>query len=538
LEEFDVIISGYGPTGQATASLLASSGHKVLVLERWPSLYGLPRLCTIDGEAARIIQSAGDVDAALRDSYPLKRTIVINEDQKVLLQMDHDRDHIAGFASHISMYQPDIEDAMDAAARARGAEIRQGWEVQSFTQDDEGVTVIAGKTGSDSEADVISVRAKYLVGADGARSTVRERAGITRESFQFRSAWICIDAVRKRDFNDFWNASQDRRQSVIMAAPEGRAFAVIPIGDTRVRFEFYADPDSTHDELMSREAGYEILRRVHGITEDDVEIYRSVLFPFESNLAYSWRNGRVLLAGDAAHGMTPFLGQGACSGLRDAANLAWKLDLVLNGVSGADLLDAYAQERYPQVREVVLTSEAIGAMAMELDPVRAAVRDEELLASDQAPPPAPEAKILNGILSSARSAGDAVIGRVAPQGRVVLDGREGRFDDVVGGGFQLIVRHADLLSVLDGSDREFLDSIRCKVAGLGPAGQAGAVVDIDGTYTAFLNAHGIDGLLMRPDFYVFGVITAGESAAAVVGDLRRQVTGSALPVQQAARAAS
>lgn len=528
MEEFDVVISGYGPTGQALASLLAANGHKVVVFERWPSLYGLPRLCTIDGEAARIIQAAGDIDAALRDSYPLKRTIVINQDRKLLIQMDHDRDHIAGFASHISMYQPDIEDSMDGAARERGADIRQGWEVQSFTQDGDGVVVTARRTGADSDDDVITVRSRYLVGADGARSTVREKAGIARESFDFRSAWICIDANRKREFNDFWHASEDRRQSVIMAAPSGEAWAIIPIGDTRVRFEFYADPDSPHDELMSREAGYEILRRVHGITEDDVEIYRSVLFPFTSNIAHSWRNGRVLIAGDAAHGMTPFLGQGACSGLRDAANLAWKLDLVLRGVSGEELLDAYEKERYPQVREVVIVSEQIGAMAMELDPVKAALRDEELLASGPTPPPAPEAVVLEGILSSSRTRGGSVIGRVSPQGRVSAEGREGRFDDIVGEGFQLIVRDLGLLRELDAEQREFLERIKCRIVALAPADEPGSVGDVDGTYTAFFDEHGIDGFLARPDFYVFGVVGAGGSAASIVDDLRCQLTASSV----------
>ena len=180
MEQFDVVISGYGPTGQACASLLSRMGHRVCVIERWPSLYGLPRLCTIDGETARIVQAAGDVDAALRDSHQLKRTLLLNEDHQLILKMDHDRYSVSGYPSHISMYQPHIEDAMDAAAREHGATVYQGWEVQSWTQDGESVSIEARKTESDDPADTMSIQARYLIGAGGARSPRRGAARIQR----------------------------------------------------------------------------------------------------------------------------------------------------------------------------------------------------------------------------------------------------------------------------------------------------------------------------------------------------------------------
>ena len=524
MEPFDVIVSGYGPTGQAFASLLSRLGHRVCVIERWPSLYGLPRLCTIDGESARIVQAAGDVEEALRDSHQLKRTLLLNEDEQLILKMDHDRMAISGYPSHISMYQPHIEDAMDAAAREHGATVFQGWEVQSWTQDENGVTVEARQTGSTDPADTLTLQAKYLIGADGARSAVRESAGITRDGSDFRSAWICVDAVRKRTLPKFWGLSEDMRESVIMAAPEGRAFAVIPIGDRRLRFEFYADPESTHDERMGFDAGYEVLERVHGLTRDDVEIYRTVLFPFESRLARTWKKGRVLLAGDAAHTMTPFLAQGACSGLRDAVNLSWKLDLVLRGVSDPSLLDMYFVERYPQVREVVAVSEQIGAWAMELDPSKARKRDEQLLVGAVLPPPPPAADIDEGILF--KQASEPAVGQLAPQGRVSFGGREGKFDDVFSWGFQLIVRDADVSATFSDEDRAFLDAIHCTVVGVGDVEREGVAADLDGSYAAYFDEHRIVGIFARPDFYVFAVMHDLDDASVVVGELRRQLSGS------------
>lgn len=521
MEHFDVVISGYGPTGQACASLLARMGHRVCVIERWPSLYGLPRLCTIDGETARIVQASGDVKDALRDSHQLKRTLLLNEDHELILKMDHDRFSISGYPSHISMYQPHIEDAMDTAARERGATIYQGWEVQSWTQDEGTVTVEVHKTASDDPSESMSIQTSYLIGADGARSAVRESAGIELDGTDFRSAWICVDAVRKRVLPKFWGLSEDMRESVIMAAPEGRAFAVIPIGDRRLRFEFYADPESPHDERMSFDAGYDVLEKVHGLTRDDVEIYRTVMFPFQSRLARSWQRGRVLLAGDAAHTMTPFLAQGACSGLRDAINLSWKLDLVLRDVSGPELIESYFVERFPQVREVVTVSEQIGRWAMELDAKKAHRRDLDLLQGSVLPPPPPAADIYEGVLLNVSTEG--VVGQLAPQGRVALDGREGLFDDVIGWGFQLVMKDMTVMDMLSGSQRNFLDTIGCAVVCIGDDDDGGVPFDVEGTYGQFLEENQIIGFLARPDFYVFAALHEPSDITTVLSELHRQL---------------
>ena len=314
------------------------------------------------------------------------------------------------------------------------------------------------------------------------------------------------------------------RESVIMAAPEGRAFAVIPIGDRRLRFEFYADPESTYDDRMSFDAGYEVLERVHGLTRDDVEIYRTVMFPFQSRLARSWQSGRVLLAGDAAHTMTPFLAQGACSGLRDAINLSWKLDLVLRDVSDPALLTTYFTERFPQVEEVVTVSEQIGRWAMELDSEKARQRDRDLLEGSVLPPPPPLADIDDGVLLDVAT--EPVVGQLAPQGRVSIDGREGRFDDVVGWGFQLIMRDVDVATLLSDEEREFLDSIRCTVMGVGDVDGPGIARDLDGSYAAFFSEHQIAGFLARPDFYVFAALHEASDVHVAVAQLRLQLSAS------------
>ena len=115
---YDIAISGYGPTGLAAASLLAQRGHSVCVFERWPTLYGQPRIATIDGESARIIQAAGDAEFAFRNSAPRPRYLLANGEGKLLVDFDWSGDHVCGHPYRISLHQPDIEDAMDARARS------------------------------------------------------------------------------------------------------------------------------------------------------------------------------------------------------------------------------------------------------------------------------------------------------------------------------------------------------------------------------------------------------------------------------------
>jgi 3-(3-hydroxy-phenyl)propionate hydroxylase len=524
VETFDVAISGYGPTGQTLASLLARRGHSVCVFERWPTLYGLPRLCTLDGEAARILQAAGDIDEALRDSNPCRRYYLVNERDEVLLDIDWSTEHVCGYPLRISMHQPDIEDAMDAAARERGAVVYQGWEVDRVEQDADGVSVSAHAAGESSgEPATRSVRARYLVGADGARSAVRKALAIDSEEFPFRNAWLSVDAIRKRKLPTFSGLSEDLRVPVVVCAPEGRTHASIPIGASRLRFEFLVDPDSAHDEHLRPEVGYQRLKEVHGLTDEDVEIYRQVIYPFAGRLANTWRVGNVFLAGDAAHVMTPFLGQGACSGMRDAINLAWKMDLVLKGQSPETLLESYELERKEHVRVHVAGSDALGAMSCEPDPERAAMRDEVFL-SGQAPPPPPDPVLTAGVLHRDRDGALAApVGDVGPQGQVRFNGAEGRFDDLVGWGFQLITRGYDPAAELDEDLSAFLAEVNGHAVGVADEAAPGIAADLDCAYARFFEEHAIEGVLLRPDFVVFGVVAERDDVRPLVADLRDQL---------------
>lgn len=528
-EEFDVVISGYGPTGLVAASLLSRRGHRVCVFERWPSLYGQPRMATIDGESGRIIQAACNVDAAFRNSLPRRRYVLATGSGKVLIENQWDREHICGFPFRISLHQPDIEDAMDAAARSQGAEINQGWEVVGLAQSRDSVSVTARQrmlrpNQSPEWGPERSVRARYLIGADGARSAVREALGIERRQWPFRNAWLSFDSVRKRKLPDIFGLSPDAQVAVIFCVSDGPAHSIIPLGRQHVRFNLEVDPDANHDDKLNDEFGYRFIREYYGLTADDVEIYRSAVYPFEGKLVNTWRVGRVLLAGDAAHLMTPFLGEGGCSALRDAINLAWKLDLVLRGVASESLLDTYEAERKPHVSVHIEASDKVASMVFAKDADAVAARDRALR-DEKGSSIAHSPEIASGILHLDHGHREQPVGSLGPQGVVRRDGREGRFDDLFGWGFQLIGWRYDPAVLLDGGQRKFLEQARGVTAGVTDQLEDGLALDVGGTYEQFFRGHGIEAFLLRPDFTVFGAARTREQVPTLVKSLKTQLNG-------------
>ncbi len=229
------------------------------------------------------------------------------------------------------------------------------------------------------------------------------------------------------------------------------------------------------------------------ITPDDATLLRHAVYEFRSMVAERVRDGRCLIVGDAAHLTPPFLGQGLCSGLRDAANLAWKLDLVLRGLAADALLDTVTEERQPQNDWIIGFAVQLGKVLCELDPEAAAERDRTVRAAG--PPPEIGLPPLEGAL---RRDGDALSGQLALQGRLELGGREARLDDHTGPGFTLIARDGAELDALDPGRRAVLDALGVAVVRLD------AARDADGRTTGWLDEHGAHAVLVRPDLYVFG----------------------------------
>ena len=498
----DVAVIGNGPVGSALAILLAQHDHAVAVLERWPVPYSLPRAVHFDDEVARILQACG-IGASLDEiSEPVDVYEWRNAAGLPLARFGRDGLGPSGWPSSSMFHQPSLEARLGDRARDLSTLVlRRGVEAVGLTQSDEGVIIHA----RNHDGAALEVRCRYAVGCDGANSTIRQLLDVPTIDLGFFYDWLIVDIVlhEQRVFDPI---------NLQMCDP-ARPTTVVSGGPGRRRWEFMRRPDETLDDLESTDAAWRLLA-AWDVTPDNATLERHAVYTFNACHAARWQNGRVLLAGDAAHLMPPFAGQGMCSGIRDAANLAWKLDLALGGRSGDSVLDSYTEERLPHARAMIDFSIELGKIICVSDPAEAAARDELMNGSftetATSIPPLPP------IAGALLPADDPVAGHLFPQGMVAVDGARTRFDDVHGVGWRMVTVTADRLD-LDTALAEWFNDESGTVVAISPD------ADVDGTYATWFAAHYCSWALQRPDFHVQGTASDVAGAEALLVDLRHRL---------------
>nr|WP_158546451.1 bifunctional 3-(3-hydroxy-phenyl)propionate/3-hydroxycinnamic acid hydroxylase [Pseudomonas sp. RW407] len=497
---YDVVVVGYGPAGEVLASTIGAAGFRVLVVERWPQPYPLPRLTTLDGEVCRVLQATSqDIDAALAETLVQETCNFVDAAGDPLMVVRYDG-QLGGWPSRLSVFQPDFERAIAAKVESMpNVELLRGWEATELWQNAYGVHLIISPT-ERGAGKPRTVRAKYVVGTDGARSFIRQVLGLGVRDYDMHQRWLNFDAELLRPVSD------DLMTLKIFMDPE-RPHMHMPIGTKRLRLEFRVMEDETDEAVTDPSVAWEFMARKHGIGPEDVRILRQVVYHYRTRVATEWRVGRVFLAGDAAHTMPPYMGQGACAAIRDGRNLGWKLVEVLAGRSEEELLDTYREEREPHVTTIVLASDRLSRVVNIVDLEQASARDRDMRAKGEGHPPALPSLEAGALFFDEEGLLKGAAGECAPQGRVRLDGSIVRGDERLGYGFQLWCRR-DPSESLGQAEAEYLQSIGCSIAVFEDAESKYAVDDIDGTYVGYLDRHDIEVLILRPDFYAFGGATA------------------------------
>ena len=476
----DVAVVGYGPVGNALAILLAQLGRSVTVLERWPEPYPLPRAVHFDHEVGRILQMCGIGDEIRAISEPAEVYEWRNAAGTTLLRFGQVGDGPSGWPASSMFNQPMAERVLDERARALGVDVRRGVEVTAIEQHDD--RVVVG-----------DVEARYVVGCDGANSTVRNLLDVPVTDLGFFYDWLIVDVVldEPRVFDPI----------NLQVCDPARPTTAVSGGPGRRRWEFMRLPHEPLDELNDEKRAWELLEP-WDVHPGNARLERHAVYTFNARYAEQWRTGRVLLAGDAAHLMPPFAGQGMCSGLRDAANLAWKLDLLLDGRASDALLDTYQSERLPSVMAAISFSMELGKVICVPDPAEAAARDEAMAAGVDGTGPAPG---LPGITSGLIHPTSPHAGSQLVQGRI--GGR--LFDEVHGNGWRLVTT-ADAIE-----PPGWFSAI---------GGTVVALTAGDPWFDRWFAEHETAYALQRPDFYLYGTAATSAEAAALLDDLRRDLT--------------
>jgi len=486
-ESVDVAVVGYGPVGSALAILLAQRGRTVTVLERWPQPYALPRAVHFDHETGRILQACGIGNAVREISEPADIYEWRNASGTTLLRFGRSGDGPSGWPASSMFNQPAFERLLEQRGRDVGVDVRRGVEVTAIETKADDVVV--------SAADGTAVSARFVVGCDGANSTVRSLVAAPVVDLGYFYDWLIVDVILDEPLVfDPIN---------LQICDPTRPTTAVSGGPGRRRWEFMRLPHESLDELNDEARAWELLEPwdVHA---GNARLERHAVYTFNARYAEQWRAGRVFLAGDAAHLMPPFAGQGMCSGLRDAANLAWKLDMVLAGHASDALLDTYESERLPSARAAITFSMELGKVICVPDVAEAAARDDSMAAGiGDEPAPAPDLPdITSGFIHpSAPHAGTQFV-QGADAGA--------RFDDVYGNGWRLVVLGADL-ACIGHDERAWFEAI---------GGRVVALVDPDPLFTKWFAQHETTCALQRPDFYLYGTGSDAAAATALLADLR------------------
>jgi 3-(3-hydroxy-phenyl)propionate hydroxylase len=549
--DYDVVISGLGPTGLTLAHLLGKRGRRVLVLEREPQFYGNARAVYTDDECMRIFQSFGVADELAAEMLTDCPVQMLLPDGSVLMQIADGRRPF-GWPPLNFFYQPYLETRLaEALARYPNVRVMRGREVTRFEQSRDSVTVhhVAsqgsryGRSGSGAQdapstnPASATVNARYFVGCDGGRSAVRTQLGISMAGKSFPNPWLVVD-IREKERGSalhhlpyFSFVCDPNCPTVSCVQPDGHH-----------RFEFMLMPGQTREYMEDPATVRSYLSKY--VDVDRFEILRSLVYTFNALIAERWRDGRVFLAGDAAH-MTPqFIGQGMNAGVRDAFNLAWKLDAALAGSATDALLDSYQSERLPHVRNMIRTAVQMKDFVSMANPVKAFLRNaltrtamatpgigRYLREGTFIPQPSYAGGSYFGLPQRRRRMRPSPAGRQLPQPFVKgRSGRGERLDDVLGDGFSLIGvgtdprksmteadlagwhrLHASFVTVYPFGGRPQGDAARVRPEGLVE------IEDVSGELLAWLRSHGHgigSVVIARPDRFVYGAVAASGLSAA------------------------
>lgn len=442
-KQTDVLLVGLGPVGAALANLLGRHGVRVLAIDKATEIFRAPRAIALDNEALRVLQMCGLQDGDI-DTVAIPE-VRMHSPHFGFYSRANTAGALDGHPKLVTFYQPQLEEVLRARLAAyHTIEVALGVDLVGFEQGPSGVRAQV----QDANGVQHEVRAQYVVGADGANSLVRSLLGLEFKGKTYAEDWLVVDAKRVPQPIDHVEFICDpQRPTPHMVAP----------GD-RQRWEFKLQPGETREQMEKPETVRRLLARWSQGQEMDIE--RVAVYRFHARVADTFQVGRAFLVGDAAHITPPFVGQGLVAGLRDVANLGWKLAWVTQGRARPDLLQSYSRERQPHVREMIQLAQWMGRLVMPGNALQAWLTHGLMKTLSTIPRVKnlfenleikPANRFKAGCFAQGEGFAGLIRGGQLPQGwvRALHDGSIALSDEVLGAGFVAIgfgVDPADRLS--------------------------------------------------------------------------------------------
>ena len=487
--DFDIVIVGAGPVGLVAALLLAKQGISVLLLEKERSIFPLPRAAHIDHEIMRIFQSIGVADEVASSSEVSTRYEFLNVSGDVLMRFDTGTAAaLSGWPPSNMIHQPSIEHVLRARVAECGSiDARFGAVYRDHVACGELITVHFEAHGK-----ALKACCRFLIGCDGANSAVRANAGLSLVDLGFSERWLVIDTK-------VVDSSRLPLHNLQICDPE-RPMTSVRMGAGRHRWEFMLKAEENENDVSAPAFVANLLASWD--VDGAVELERTATYTFEAKVANRWMQDDVFIAGDAAHLMPPFAGQGLCSGIRDVENLAWKLGAILARRANRSLLSNYQTEREPHVRAMIDLAVMMGKVVCVTDPDVALARDKNLIETRRANGDAlgaiPNPKLGTGLLYAKSD----IAGELFPQ----FIHKENRSDDLFGQGAWLI------------GESDGIDGNTLRAAGVGIP----SLSFFSSLVFQWLDDKGYTAVLVRPDRVIFGGGNAAELVTAYAEGLCRE----------------
>ncbi|CAN7675839.1 bifunctional 3-(3-hydroxy-phenyl)propionate/3-hydroxycinnamic acid hydroxylase [Pararhizobium sp. LjRoot235] len=508
----DVAVVGLGPVGITLCNILGQRGVRVVGIDASKEVYALPRALGMDHEVMRVFQNIGIADDLAASVSAYKDSEYHAADGTILRRFTSPPlPHSQGWPAYMTFVQPALEGQLRRkAASLETVQLRMGTEVVSLKTPETPKLMLRDCVTGETTA----LGARYVVGCDGGSSFIRRSLGIAFEDLIFDQPWLVVDMI-------LGDHARDLPETNIQFCDPVRPHTYVVGPDRLRRWEFMMLPGENPEDINRPEWIWAQL--APWLKPGEAEMWRSATYRFHALVAESWRVGNVFLAGDACHMTPPFLAQGMVQGIKDAANLGWKLAHAVHG--GSDLvLETYQQERRPFVHKVISITKALGHIICETDPEKAATRNTDMMAlmatgkgtqvrQSLFPP------IQQGLLAVGHD-GQLVpgAGEMCPQPWIITAMGRKRLDDVVGSSLVLLTSGLPLgANICDRAAQAGLE-----VFAVGTSTDS-SVYEEEDVLSGWLNLHGVRAVIVRPDRVVFGTAETESGIAALIDQLETKL---------------